>query len=167
MGHHITGLIARREKLGRLDGKFAGQPCFALAEGLAFMPLDHENLDEITGLHEGKAIGDFVYLTERLVDLLRLASRNGEIAYIETEYHGGTGGQGAVAFRDGEMIGSPDWREAGAINVALSKLGVAHRADRRDAFEAVGLGAFRSNDSFREMTDEETRSAVHGTRARE
>ena len=150
MGHHITGLIARREVLGHLDGKFAGQPCFALAEGLAFMPLDAENLDEITGLHEGKAIADFVYLTERLIELLRLASRNGEIAYIETDYHGGTGGQGAAVFRNGELIGSPNWREGGAINDALAEMGVVHHADQVDAFAAVGLDALRSNDSFRE-----------------
>jgi hypothetical protein len=150
MGHHITGLIARREVLKRLDGQFAGQPCFSLAEGIAFMPLDHENLDEITGLHEGKAVENFVYLTERLIELLRLSSRIGAIAYVETKYFGGTGGQGAAVFRDGEMIGSPDWREVDTINVALSKIGVTHRADQVDAFEAVGLNAFRSNESFRE-----------------
>ena len=150
MGHHITGLIARREVLERLDRPFGGQPSFALAEGLAFMPLDCENLDEVTGLHEGKAVEGFAYLTERLIELLRLASRNGEIAYIETDYFGGAGGQGAAVFRGGTMIGNPDWREGGAINDALSKIGVIHRADNVDLFEAVGLGAFRSNESFRE-----------------
>ena len=130
MAHHISGLIARREVLKRLDGQFAGQPCFSLAEGLAFMPLDHENLDGITGLDEGKALGEFVHLTERLIDLLRLASRSGPIAYVETEYFGGAGGQGAAVFRDGEMIGSPDWSEIGAINDALFKIGVTHRADQ-------------------------------------
>jgi hypothetical protein len=131
MGHHISGLIARREVLKRLD-------------------VDHENLDKITGLHAGSAFGEFVHLTERLIDLLLLAPRSGPIVYVETEYFGGAGGQGAAVFRDGEMIGRPDWREIGAINDALSKIGVTHRTDQVDAFEAVGLGAFRSNESFRE-----------------
>src|ERR1700741_4006099 len=101
MAHHISGLVARREVLKRLDGQFVGQPCFSLAEGLAFMPLDRENLDEITGPYEGKALGEFVHLTERLIDLLGLASRSGPIVYIETEYFGGVGGQGAAVVRAG------------------------------------------------------------------
>jgi hypothetical protein len=148
MGHHITGVIGRREVLKGLLGEFAGQPCFALAEGLAFMPLDHENLDDIAGLHDEKSIGEFVYLTERLMEHLRLASRGGELAYIETEYFGGAGGQGAVVFRGGEMISAPDWRESDAINEALSEMGVT--SDTRDAFEIVGLGIYRSNERFRE-----------------
>jgi hypothetical protein len=150
MGHHITGLIARCEVLKCLGDPFAGQPCFSLAQGLAFMPLDCENLDEITGLHDGNAVGDFVYLTGRLIELLRLASRVGAIAYIETEYHGGAGGQGAAVFQDGAVVGDPAWCEAGAINDALFKIGVAHGTEAIDAFEAVGLHAFRSNESIRE-----------------
>jgi hypothetical protein len=150
MGHHIAGIIARRDLFKSLEGELAGQPCFALAEGFAFMPLDCENLDAIAGLHDGRAISEFVYLTERLVELLRLASRNGELAYIETEYFGGTGGQGAVVFRGGEMASAPDWRERGAINSALSLMGVACKSDKPDAFETVGLDAHRSNQAFRE-----------------
>jgi hypothetical protein len=150
MGHHITGLIARREVLKHLGDPFAGQPCFSLAKGFAFIPLDSQNLDEITGLHSENAVGDFVYLTGRLIELLRRVSCIGPIAYIETEYHGGVGGQGAAVFRDGAMIGDPAWREVGAINDALSEIGVSHSAEAVDAFEAVGLHAFRSNESFRE-----------------
>jgi hypothetical protein len=153
MGHRITGLIARREVLTRLNDPFAGQPCFSLAKGLAFMPLDRQNLDEITGLDAGKAVGDFSYLTGRLIELLRLASRVGDIAYVETDYHGGFGEQGAAVFRDGEMIGHPDWREGGPINDALSKIGVTHGTEAIDAFEAVGLPAFRSNESIREKPE--------------
>ena len=58
MGHHITCVIARRDVLTRLGSQLAKQPCFALAEALAFMPLDHENLDSVTGLHDGKAVGN-------------------------------------------------------------------------------------------------------------
>jgi hypothetical protein len=150
MGHHITGIIARRKVLKGSVGPFSGQPCFALAEGFAFMPLDSENLDDITGLHGEEAVGEFVYLTERLIELLGLASRDGELAYIETDYFGGAGGQGAAVFRGGEMVSAPDWREANAINDALSQLGVTGRPGKCDAFEVVGLGIHRSNEDFRE-----------------
>lgn len=93
--------------------------------------------------------GEFCYLTEHLIELFRLASRVGVIAYVETEYFGGVGGQGAAVFWNGEMIGSPDWRTVGAINEALAKIGVTHTADQVDAFEAVGLVEFRSNEDFR------------------
>jgi hypothetical protein len=160
MGHYITGLIARREVLGRLGGAFAVQPCFALEEDMAFMPLERENLDEVTGLHTENAMDEFYYLTDRLIELLRSASHAGETAYIETDYHGGYGGQGAAVLRDGEIIGAPEWGEGGAINRALAKLGVTPRPGL-DAFDTVGprcaarergLPRARSAD-FEPMTD--------------
>ena len=63
-------------------------------------------------------------------------SRVGAIAYVETEYHGDAGGQGSAVFQDGEMIGSPDWRESDAINDALLQIGFLHRADQVDVFNA-------------------------------
>lgn len=149
MAHHITGLIGRREVLSGLQGKFAGQPRFELAGGYAFLPLDDTNLDNIVGIHDGAAISDFVYLTEQLIELLREASRGGDLAYIETEYHGGTGGQGAIVLRAGEIAFGPEWNEGGAINEALLRLGVSKRATKFDAFDTLGLGAFRSNEAFR------------------
>jgi hypothetical protein len=152
MGHHITGIIARSETLKGLEGRLSGQPSFALVQGFAFMPLDYENLDDITGIHQGKAISSFVYLTEPLLELLCVASRSTELAYIETEYFGGNGGQGAVLFLRSEMSFGPDWADddIGPINKALSSMGVIPKPDERDAFEAVGLGSYRSNEAFRE-----------------
>lgn len=152
MGHHLTGLIGRADALKHLGEGFDGQPRFALAEGLAFMPLDHENLDEITGLHNEKALHDFVYLTPHLVEILRRVSTNADIAYIETAYHGGSGGQGAVTFSRGACIYGPNWSDQGVgpINEALKLVGVATKIGKVDAFDTVGLDAFRSNESFRE-----------------
>jgi hypothetical protein len=151
MGHHITGIIGHSNALRRLQGRLADQPRFALAEGFAFIPLDYENLDEIAGLHEESVIPDFVYLTPRLTELLRLASLDREFSYIETEYHGGNGGQGAVLFRRGEVAFGPVWVEEniGPINEALSRMGVTQKREKLDAFDIVGLGEFRSNEDFR------------------
>ena len=103
------------------------------------MPLDSENLDNIIGADEAKAVSEFFYLTERLIELLRLASRSRELAYVETEYHGGTGGQGAALFRRGEIVGGPDWRKTDAINDVLLRMDVALRAHKLDAFDVIGL----------------------------
>lgn len=151
MGHHITGVVAKRDVLKRLD-KLAGQACFALADDFAFMPLDDENLDDIVGVHAGETISDFAYLTAPLIELLRQASQGGDLAYIETAYHGGAGGQGAVLLKAGEVAFGPAWREddIGPINDALSRMGVAKRVGTFDAFQTIGLHKFRSNDAFRE-----------------
>jgi hypothetical protein len=53
MGHYIKGLIARRETLRLLNAGFLHHPSFVLAEGLAFLPLDSENLDDLVGLGVG------------------------------------------------------------------------------------------------------------------
>lgn len=151
MGHHITGIIGQSDALRKLQGTLAAQPRFALAEGFAFMPLDYENLDEITGLNTEDAIPEFVYLTPRLIELLRLASIDGEFSYIETEYHGGNGGQGAVLFRQGEVAFGPLWvdENIGPINETLTRMGVSQKQEKLDAFDVVGLDALRSNEDFR------------------
>lgn len=153
MGHHVTGVIGKLDVMRRLKGELAAQPCFALSDGFAFMPLDCENLDEITGLHDEEAILNFVYLTKRLSEILQAASvASGEIAYIETEYHGGSGGQGAVLFAAGAITYGPAFVEEGVgpINDVLSRMGVGHRFGKQDAFDAVGLDDHRSNEGFRE-----------------
>lgn len=148
MGHHITGIIARREVLASLDGELAGQPCYALSEGWAFLPLD-ENLDNIAG-YDGKQVDGYLYLNDGLIALLRLASRRGDCAYIETHYVGGAGDQGAAVFRQGELLSSLDRRHRGPINEALHTMGFTNARPRLDAFEQVGLATYRENEAFRE-----------------
>jgi len=151
MAHYVKGLIARRDTLRLLEDEFRGQPSFDLAAGFAFLPLDHENLDDILGLHEGKkTVGEFMYLTQYLAEHLCAASRSGELAYVETEYHGGIGGQGAAVFRDGSIVFGPEWRERDSINKALSEIGFLCRPDQVDEFAAIGLMKYRSNEDFRE-----------------
>ena len=66
------------------------------------------------------------------------------IAFVETEYFGGTGGQGAVVFKDGVPIYGPEWDEIGPINRALALLGVETSPLATDEFDTVGLGSLRS-----------------------
>jgi hypothetical protein len=57
------------------------------------MALDDESLNAIAGLHDEKAVAGFVYLTGRLLKAVRIASRTGAIAYVETEYFGAPAGR--------------------------------------------------------------------------
>jgi hypothetical protein len=84
-------------------------------------------------------------------------SRRFPVAYIQTDYHGGTGSQCAIVWRDGAVSSGPletvdkqgsitPLRER-AINRAVMELGV-ERGDARDEFEALGLNRHRDNDDW-------------------
>lgn|SRR5262245_28953220 len=150
MGHHITGLIARRETFAKLGSPLSEQPHFALNGGFGFLPLDHQNLDNVVGLDAGEAVGKFEYLSPNLIDLLRSASNFAPFAYVETEYFGGMGGQGAAVFRDGAIALGPLSAERDAINEALALLGVSVSPGSFDAFETIGLDRHRCNGDYRE-----------------
>jgi hypothetical protein len=154
MGHHISGLIAKHPILERFARQYSiGQPTI-IGLGFGFLPLDDENLDEVVGLHFGSALGGMCYLSPAFLDLLVQFSRHGDLLYIETDYNGGSGTQGAVAVQQGQVTFGPENRAAGVINEALAKLGVT-AGSARDAFEAVGLHNYRRNEYFRPDREED------------
>lgn len=73
------------------------------------------------------------------------------IAYISTDYFGGSGNQSAKVFMNNKKILDQDdefdWRLK-PINSALKLLGV-ERISGYDEFDTIGLGNFRSNEDFR------------------
>lgn len=72
----------------------------------------------------------------------------GGLAYVETEYFGGTGAQSAMACVDGrEVVAPQSGRAAGPINQALRRIGVA-RTLADDEFDAIGLGERRSMSDY-------------------
>jgi hypothetical protein len=87
-------------------------------------------------------------LSQQLVDELRRSSRNGPLIYFETEYSGGSGGQGAALFQDGEIIFGPQWAEIGPINRALKLLGISVWPPAHDEFETVGLHRHRGAEGW-------------------
>ena len=74
-----------------------------------------------------------------------------KIAYVETEYHGGTGFQFATTWASGRIVQEPSLIESefgvGAINEALSQFGVQPMPER-DLFDTVGLTWYRDMDEF-------------------
>jgi len=73
----------------------------------------------------------------------------GGLAYVETEYFGGSGGQSATAFVDGREAMAPQRARGGggAINQALRAIGVK-RSVADDEFDTIGLGERRSMDDY-------------------
>ncbi|QGZ95049.1 hypothetical protein [Terricaulis silvestris] len=148
MGHHITGVIAKAEICRALSLKWGGRAICALEQGFGFLPLDYQNLRSVKDADVTGAFEKFVYLTPNLVIAFSEASRECEFAYIETEYHGGAGAQGAVLFRNGAVSWGPVQGDIGPINNVLKLVGVS-KGEKHDEFEAVGLVDFRSNEAAR------------------
>ncbi len=81
-------------------------------------------------------------------------AKGGSLAYVETEYFGGTGGQAATAFVDGHEVVAPQTAKgSGPINQALRRIGVTRTA-ANDEFDTIGLGERRT------MTDYEPEGPV-------
>ncbi|MGN6547516.1 MAG: hypothetical protein ACTHK7_20860 [Aureliella sp.] len=92
----------------------------------------------------------FMLLTEGFRTLLQTLSRNGQLAYVETEYFGGIGGQGALVCRDGVEVMPPEWARSGTIDNALQLIGLA-RGVFADEFAAAGFAAVRDNEDLLEL----------------
>ena len=89
-------------------------------------------------------------LTDSFRLFLRSLSIGGRLAYVETEYFGGAGGQGALVCRDGVETMPPLWRESGVINLALKEIGV-RRGILADRFANIGLDHIRGNDDLLDL----------------
>lgn len=171
MGHIIGGFIAREKELTELVEKYSEAHVIPLNQGFAFVPV----LDNLcVQLFENKQfladISDerFRCLSSKLFQIGRGFSMKTPIAYIETDYYGGTGFQCAVAWKDGEVEFYPnaageeegfqmDRNSREPINDALSKIGVERYLTEdledldefsKDEFDKLGLGKYRDNDDW-------------------
>lgn len=168
MGHHINALIGCREALAPLISRLGSPDPTELDFQLLLVPLDEQRLDELAVSAEEPFAG-FTYLTPRLAEALARANETRRFLYIETEYFGGMGGQGAALFEGGAMV----WRcsesteasmnqrpwfapafatppaspSKSPISQGLEMIGVIAAAGR-DEFDRLDLVRFRS---FREL----------------
>ena len=118
-----------------------------MRQDFVILPIDADFIDSVTEARPTQSTNTFMLLTDAFGDFLRELSRLGPVVYIETEYFGGSGGQGAAVYSDGRVMMEPEWGESGPINRALEMLGVK-RGLLGDRFSALGLGAYRSNDDL-------------------
>lgn len=154
MTHWISGIIAAHPVLEHIASSHALDPPAELHEGLGFLPLDENHLAALVGTIHADRPDDaddgevFDYLTPELIQWCATQSSLGPVAYVETRYFAGEGGQGAVLFSDGQVEWGPANGRSGPINNVLALLGVVARG-RSDAFDTVGLGWHRMNDGWR------------------
>lgn len=146
MAHCIQAIVAADEVAENVRAVYPRLPAVNAPQGFVILPVDADFIDAVAGGRPRQSTETFMLLTDGLHDLLDL-SRFGPLAYIETEYFGGTGGQGAVVYSGREVVMGPEWHDSGPISRALGLIGVK-RCPVGDRFSALGLGAYRSNDDL-------------------
>jgi hypothetical protein len=156
MGHNVYLFAGHLEVLRRYGEVSPLVRLYRLTPGadLVVMPVDDALHDE---LHRRSGTGEWLEtlrLTTADMACAADTSRHGSLAYLETDYFGGSGAQaaalwggGALAIRPLSMrvdqsAGRP--RATWPINAVLRGLGVIAAADL-DAFDTFGLGRYRSN----------------------
>jgi len=151
MGHSVQLIVGRGAAVQAFLRQWPGARAVELREGWQAIPVE----DAVYAAIEVKAPG-----AVRPPELdgspfgldLALAGATeggGGLAYVETEYFGGTGGQSAMAFVDGREAMAPQRARGGggAINQALRAIGVK-RSVADDEFDTVGLGERRSMEDY-------------------
>lgn len=147
MGHCIQAIVARSDIADKLIALYPQLPRVTARQGFAILPVDADFIDSVTEIRPAQITEEFTLLTAGFDELLQRLSLLGPLAYIETEYFGGVGGQGAAIYSGGKAMMEPKWRESGPINRALRLIGVK-RPWLGDRFQALGLNAYRSNDDL-------------------
>jgi hypothetical protein len=148
MGHFVTGIITKECDATMVAEKIPFKHFHSLRQGFVIFPLTDELIDKYMPAPQNFNFKQFTYLSAELAKLLKRASSNTQIVYIETEYFGGVGEQSAVAFEDEEVIYGPNQATAGPINNALQQIGVSKSEGLHDEFESVGLADFRSSEEL-------------------
>jgi hypothetical protein len=151
MGHCIQTIIARSAVADAVCDLYPQLLRVDVPQGFAVIPVEAEFIDLVCEARPQQSSNDFKLLTDSFCEFLRELSRFGALAYLETEYFGGVGGQGAVVYCSREILMEPTWQKSGIINKALRKIGV-RRSLFGDRFSAIGLRQYRSNDALKEAT---------------
>jgi hypothetical protein len=143
MGYDIQAIISTQPVLEAHSADFSSAVVAPLGSGFALIPITDELLDEIGASGES---GQFYKFTPAVADWLRSISASAPAAYVEAEFFGGVGEQGATVWARGEQLleatHAPD-----AINIALRLLGIS-RGTAHDEFEALGLPRHRHTNDW-------------------
>jgi hypothetical protein len=156
MGHYISGIIGPTPILSRFALLHALHPPARLSGQLGFLPLSDDHLDSIFP-EQGQFDESMLYLSEALKGALASLSKQGLVAYVETEYQGGQGEQRATVYEDGRCLMMPRAAVRGPVSQAMKLLGVFRRKGDSDEFDAAGLGNHRRNERWIEAAVEEER----------
>lgn len=157
--HWIQVLIGPASTLTHVRECLPSAVVCMLPQGLALIALTEPvqiELRESESEPAATALPHSGEIAAGLAGFASLLSHNGPIVYAATYLHGGTGGQDALVWVNGEAvlnIGDDEenmskWPNS-PISRALRHIGVL-ASDGEDEFDAIGLGRYRSNESWAE-----------------
>jgi hypothetical protein len=148
MGHSIHVIAATHAVIDSICKEVPQLRMLRITPQFAVIPVDFDLIDEIVSASSSQMSGDeFEQLTPGFLELLRSLSRFGRLAYLETEYHGGQGGQGALVCFNRDLVMPPTWSSSDTINQALELIGVPE-PETGDRFSAIGLDGYRRDEQI-------------------
>jgi hypothetical protein len=152
MGHCIHAIVAPTATADAISVSWPELPRLDRSNGFVIFPIDADLIDARIAPDKIPAETPikFMLLTDGFRKLLQALSRNGQLAYIETDYFGGVGGQGALVCRNGDELMPPTWDKGGTINHALGLIGMP-RGLLADRFTAAGFDRLRDNDDILDL----------------
>lgn len=119
-----------------------------LAQGMHLVPITHELWEQVheEAMTPPKKAHFRVsgWRDRERAFFLRLSS-HGPVAFIETEYFGGSGNQGAIVAKHGKITFGPRVAPSGIINQALRRMEISKNGNVFDEFDAMELWRFRNN----------------------
>jgi len=146
MGHSVQLIVGQGAAIASFLREWPVARVVELRGGWQAIPVDEALYEAIEARHPGATRPSGLDVSPLGLSEAIAASTVGDggLAYVETEYFGGTGAQSSIAFVDGcEVVAPQSGRAAGPINQALRRIGVA-RTLAEDEFDAIGLGERRS-----------------------
>ncbi|MBD9417515.1 hypothetical protein IB234_23365 [Pseudomonas sp. PDM16] len=147
--HNVQALIGRFEVNAFADPSKA----IPLPQGLFLVPVNDVFYRAKCEIDPPSVIQQFEFLTPEFLSWLKHVSIEQTLAYVETDYFGGDGGQGAILLSNGEIIYGPSFGDEEHINSVLRLLGVKVCAEEHDEFGSVGLGNYRSSQEWLASTE--------------
>lgn len=156
MALELRALIAAKDRLERLAGRFKSARVVELAEGLGLLPLTAELEREAGGAASGPFAG--LRLGAALAAAAVELSKSGPVAFVEAAYGDGRDFQASVLWQNGRVTAGPlkadtvwDPRDEDLcerpVNAALRALGISADGPG-DEWDAVGLARHRRTEDW-------------------
>jgi hypothetical protein len=151
--HSIAIFISNKLACDDISKAISGSKCATLSQGFYAVVL-FDNLGNSIWAENIPAYKELSCLKKEWASIAQAASQHGKVAYIETEYFGGEGDQGAILWDHSRVIFEPQRDSADTdeeplfpINTVLNLLGVTVSSEN-DEFDEIGLGNVRKNEDF-------------------
>jgi hypothetical protein len=161
--HYIRAFVGEKGIIDTFGKDWSKANPILLSQGFAMIYLTNKLYKDMEAQVNSKLDIEynkyFCCFSPSIYELLIQGSRNGKLAYIETDYFGGGGSQSAVLFENASIKIQPQktetcWDEekqryyqkpegVKAINFVLKELGV-YKENEKDEFGSLGLGNYRS-----------------------